>query len=54
MATIKGPVYLKVRQEGGTRVLALARFIPQGWKVVKVTKVAGGDGWLTIKIERMD
>jgi len=54
LATPKGVAYLKVRQEGGTRVLALARFIPRQWRIVKVTKVDAGDGWLTLKIERMD
>jgi len=31
--------YLKVRKEGGARVLALSPFIPKEWKLVRVVEL---------------
>ncbi len=46
--------YIKVRKEGGTTILSLGRLIPEGWKIVKLTKVGElPDKVVTVQIEKV-
>ena len=50
--------FLKVRKEGGTRVVALGKYIPSDWTLVKVStdftaEEAGKDNTILIIIQKI-
>lgn len=50
-------VFVKVRKEGGSRVLALTSFIPKDFKIVKVIKEdyqdKGKTRWVRLRLEKV-
>jgi len=49
--------FVKVRKEGGSRVLALTPFLPPDWRMVKVSiDKTGGKGdkqWVILRLEKV-
>lgn len=46
--------YHKIYQTGSSRTLVVTRYIPQNWRVVKVTRVERGLNFVWLKIEKID
>ncbi|GAI61547.1 unnamed protein product [marine sediment metagenome] len=49
--------FVKVRKEGGSRVLALTPFLPEDFKIVKVIKEEsqekGATRWVRLRLEKV-
>jgi len=43
--------YLKIHNQGGSRVLAVSSFVPSTWYIVKVTKLGERNGKIFLMIE---
>ncbi|MBA7580667.1 hypothetical protein ES708_22561 [subsurface metagenome] len=50
-------LFVKVRREGGSRVLALTSFLPEDFNIVKVTKEEcqdkGAKRWVILRLEKV-
>ena len=50
-------IFVKVRKEGGSRVLALTSFLPEDFKIVKVIKEdykdKGAKRWVRLRLEKV-
>ena len=49
--------FVKVRKEGGSRVLALTAFVPEDFKIVRVIKEdfkdKGAKRWVRLRLEKV-
>lgn len=49
--------FVKVRKEGGSRVLALTPFLPPDWKIIRVIKEdeldKGDRRWIRLRLEKV-
>lgn len=46
-------VYIKVQRPGNTRSLALGRFIPNTWHMVRATLLAQSEDSITLQLRRV-